>query len=53
MTKLPLAIALAGLTSVVSAQAQWPQWRGPSRDGRVPSAAVPAAWPEKLALKWR
>jgi outer membrane protein assembly factor BamB len=53
MTKLPLALVLAGITSAVSVQAQWPQWRGPSRDGVVPSAAVPAAWPEKLALKWR
>ena len=32
---------------------QWPQWRGPSRDGVVPAANVPAAWPEKPTLKWK
>jgi outer membrane protein assembly factor BamB len=38
----------------VSANAfQWPQWRGPSRDGVVPAANVPAAWPEKPTLKWK
>jgi outer membrane protein assembly factor BamB len=36
-----------------SISAQWPQWRGPTRDGVVPAASVPAAWPEKLTLAWR
>src|SRR5687767_8352052 len=35
------------------AAAQWPQWRGPTRDGIVPAANVPAAWPEKPTLRWR
>ena len=30
----------------------WPQWRGANRDGAATFAA-PAAWPEKLNLKWR
>jgi outer membrane protein assembly factor BamB len=29
----------------------WPQWRGPDRDGV--SAASAGAWPEKLNLKWK
>jgi outer membrane protein assembly factor BamB len=33
--------------------AQWAQWRGPNRDGVVPAASVPAAWPEKLTPKWK
>lgn len=37
----------------VTANAQWPQWRGPNRDGVVPKASVPAAWPEKLTPKWK
>jgi outer membrane protein assembly factor BamB len=29
----------------------WPQWRGPNRDGVI--AAEPSTWPEKLTLKWK
>jgi outer membrane protein assembly factor BamB len=38
---------------VASLHAQWPQWRGPTRDAVVPAASVPAAWPEKATLKWK
>jgi outer membrane protein assembly factor BamB len=34
------------------ASAQWAQWRGPNRDGIVPSANVPPAWPKQPVLKW-
>lgn len=48
------AIAVAGLALLATtAHAQWPQWRGPGRDGIVPAASVPASWPEKLSLSWR
>lgn len=49
----PLALALllsAALPCGVAAQ--WPEWRGPARDGVVPAAAVPAAWPETLSEGW-
>lgn len=43
---------------VASAQGQnsatggdWPQWRGPRRDGSV-AAALPAQWPEALKKQW-
>jgi outer membrane protein assembly factor BamB len=29
----------------------WPQWRGPTRDGVV-SAALPTRWPEALKKRW-
>lgn len=29
----------------------WPQWRGPARDGRA--ADAPESWPEKLTEAWR
>jgi len=32
--------------------AQWPQWRGPQRDGVVAAENVPSAWPAKLHPKW-
>ncbi len=31
----------------------WPQWRGPRRDGAVVSFAEPKIWPEQLKLKWK
>jgi outer membrane protein assembly factor BamB len=51
--KPPIATLFALALVTVAASAQWPQWRGPNRDGVVPATSVPSAWPEKLALKWR
>jgi outer membrane protein assembly factor BamB len=31
----------------------WPQWRGPNRDGAVTSFNEPASWPDTLAERWR
>jgi outer membrane protein assembly factor BamB len=33
--------------------ADWPQWRGPARDGSLPSFREPQAWPERLNRKWK
>jgi outer membrane protein assembly factor BamB len=42
-----------GLTSLgVSAQ-DWPQWRGPNRDGAVASFREPSSWPESLTQRWK
>lgn len=30
-----------------------PQWRGPNRDGIIPSYAGPKTWPEQLKQKWQ
>jgi outer membrane protein assembly factor BamB len=38
---------------LVRAADNWPQWRGPNRDGAAPSFLGPAAWPEKLETKWK
>lgn len=38
--------------SVVIGQ-DWPQWRGPNRDGVVSSFAAPKVWPEKLKTIWK
>lgn len=32
--------------------ADWPQWRGPARDGRIPTESLPDAWPESLSKAW-
>ena len=40
------------LTSVITHAQQWPQWRGPARDG-VAAAQAPATWPATLTQKWK
>lgn len=41
------------LAPLTAAAQDWPQWRGPNRDGKIPAASAPAKWPEKLERKWR
>ena len=54
MTRRSLAL-FAVLAAFADAGAQtptdWPQWRGPRRDGSV-SASLPALWPEALTKRW-
>src|SRR5438094_613966 len=45
-----VAVLLVG--SIVCAE-EWPQWRGPNRDGVLPSFVAPKSWPEKLSRKWK
>ena len=33
--------------------ADWPQWRGPNRDGKVTGFTAPQTWPKELTKKWR
>ena len=49
-------MASAAFTVVMAAQdgpVDWPQWRGPNRDGAAASFAEPRSWPEQLSLKWK
>lgn len=42
------------LLGVHSARAQdWPQWRGPNRDGKAAKFAAPKDWPKELTKKWK
>jgi outer membrane protein assembly factor BamB len=41
------------LVSLTSVTADWPQWRGPNRDGNVMNAFVPDAWPKALKEEWK
>lgn len=47
--------AAAGLSATLAGQArlpEWPQWRGPRRDGVVAVFREPATWPEHLTRQW-
>ncbi|HUR53565.1 MAG TPA: PQQ-binding-like beta-propeller repeat protein [Gemmataceae bacterium] len=53
MTARFLAATALGLaTLAVSSAGDWPQWRGPNRDGRATGFKAPAAWPKELTKKW-
>jgi outer membrane protein assembly factor BamB len=49
-------ITFAGLTAVAGGQnagPDWPQWRGPNRDGTLASFTAPASWPDALTRRWK
>ena len=49
-------VLLAGFTAAVTAQnagPDWPQWRGPRRDGTLTAFTEPKAWPETLTQRWK
>ena len=52
---LALTTFFAGLTTFasVAASQDWPQWRGPNRDGAVSSFNLPASWPDSLTQQWK
>jgi len=39
-------------TGCVFAQ-DWPQWRGPNRDGKASGFKAPQKWPNELSQKWK
>jgi len=50
-------VALAGCVVVMFASCavaqDWPQWRGPNRDGKVRGFTAPRKWPKELTQKWK
>ena len=44
-------LVLASAARVVAQD--WPQWRGPNRDGKVTGFTAPQTWPEALTQKWK
>src|SRR5689334_17850625 len=31
----------------------WPQWRGPARDGKALAFSAPKSWPKELTRQWK
>ena len=49
-------VVLAGFGAVATAQQggpDWPQWRGPRRDGTLTAFTEPKAWPDALKQQWK
>lgn len=55
-TKFPIFLLIGSVillsAGFVAAQ-DWPQWRGPNRDGKVKGFAEPKEWPSEMTLKWK
>jgi outer membrane protein assembly factor BamB len=45
-----LALAFAARPGLTQ---DWPQWRGPARDGRIPSGSLTLSWPKALKPGWK
>jgi outer membrane protein assembly factor BamB len=45
MLRLPLPSFLTLALALSPSRADWPQWRGPNRDGHAADAKLPAKWP--------
>jgi outer membrane protein assembly factor BamB len=53
-TRVFLPVGVVHLFLAASGPARdWPQWRGPGRDGVVRGVTVPAKWPKTLKEEWR
>ena len=48
-----IATMLSTFAAAVLCAQDWPQWRGPNRDGAVSAFREPAAWPEALKQQWK
>jgi outer membrane protein assembly factor BamB len=48
-----LACVIALATVSRATDQNWPQWRGPNRDGKVSGFEAPKAWPKELTQKWK
>lgn len=53
MTRFAFALAFLACTLALTPAADWPQWRGPNRDGRASDFKAPAKWPDALTQKWK
>jgi len=51
-----VGVAIAAVLAVAATRAaaqDWPQWRGPDRNGSIAGFDVPAAWPAGLTEQWK
>ena len=46
-------VAMLWLVSLPAVAQDWPQWRGPDRDGAVAAFDVPPSWPAELTQQWK
>ena len=50
---MPRVLLLLTLLAVPAVAADWPQWRGPARDGHIPELEPRGHWPGALQAAWK
>jgi outer membrane protein assembly factor BamB len=50
---MPAVLVVAVLAATPAVGGDWPQWRGPNRDGVVRGVKAPAKWPRALKEEWK
>jgi len=51
--KLFALLLLSQFLCATAVAQDWPQWRGPNRDGNVSGAIIPTTWPKSLKEQWK
>jgi outer membrane protein assembly factor BamB len=54
--KRSIALIVSGLAFITGFNAgaqDWPQWRGPNRNGKAEGFKAPKTWPKELSQKWK
>ena len=53
MNRFPRSCLLLLCTAMTLPAQDWPQWRGPNRDGKAAGFTAPKTWPKELTEKWK
>jgi outer membrane protein assembly factor BamB len=48
-----MLLLLLSIAFCIAGGEEWPQWRGPHRDGALSAGDTPASWPEHLQVRWK
>jgi outer membrane protein assembly factor BamB len=53
LSRIVTVLCIIAVTGSTVFADDWPQWRGPGRDGQAADFKAPQKWPEELTQKWK